>query len=106
MPVCFLKMLPYPEIGKRKITYTLDLLKELQGLGFTISDLLITLTLLGLLDNANCLILTEKEISELLGLSSRTIIRTMVKLKNFGVTKNGYRYDFTGFISYVASNRS
>ena len=87
------------DLNKRHIFYTIDFLKSLQAKGFTPSDIIITFTFLGLLDKANCLLLTEKEMSELLGLSLRTIIRTMTKLKNFGVVKNGYRYDFTNFIT-------
>jgi len=68
-------------------------------MGLTPADSLVTCTFLGMLDNANCLIFTEKDLADFIGVSNKTVIRTMAKLKNFGVVKNGYRYDFTNFIT-------
>ena len=86
------------EIVKKKIIFTLNLLGIFKGMGLTPADSLVACVFLGMLDDANCLIFTEKDLADFIGVSNKTVIRTMAKLKNYGVAKNGYRYDFTDFI--------
>ena len=83
---------------KKDIIIKSKLLEVLKGLGFAYVDFLIIFVIISSLDDAGCLCLSEKEIAKLLYISPRTVIRTMIKLKDFGVVKIRSRYDFTSFL--------
>jgi hypothetical protein len=83
---------------KKNIIIKPKLLEVLKGLGFAYVDFLIIFIIISSLDDANCLCASEKEIAKLLYISPRTVIRTMIKLKDFGVIKIRSRYDFTFFL--------
>lgn len=83
---------------KKKISFSPSLFGLLAVSGFTIADSVIIAVCLNSLDGANCLTLSEKEISVLLGISKRTVASTMAKLvKGREVARIGSRYDFTIF---------
>lgn len=86
---------------KKNIIIKPKLLEVLKGLGFVYVDFLIIFTIISSLDDANCLCFTEKQIAKLLYISPRTVIRTMIKLKDFGTVKNKLRYDFTSFLKNI-----
>jgi hypothetical protein len=81
-----------------KINIKTKTFKTLNVLGFSPIDYLTVVVILASLDQANCLAMMEKEIADFLAISPRTVIRTMAKLKTFGVFKNGNRYDFSAFL--------
>jgi hypothetical protein len=86
-----------------EIIINTKLIKSLSVLGFLHIDFLTIGFMLSSLDQANCLVLTETEIAKILIISHRTVMRTMTKLKTFGVIKNGGRYDFSKFLTTLGT---